>query len=163
MTITILATVLICAAYFLVLYAGVGFIQDKRFFGSAPKENLAAIPDKKERFRGAHAIGWTLAVFAVLLFAGAFALAAWDSIRTELSFFRIFLRFLAMLYIMELYDIVFFDWVLLCHSNFFPHFYPELKGVVGPHQFGYNKKAHIRHFLLYLPACAIIAGLCRLF
>lgn len=45
------------AAYFLILYAGVGFIQDKRFFSSAPKENLEAIPDKKERFPGAHVIG----------------------------------------------------------------------------------------------------------
>ena len=44
--------------------------------------------------------------------------------------------------------------MLLCHSNFFPHFYPELKGVVGPHMFGYNKKAHILHFIIYLPACA---------
>lgn len=35
------------AAYFLILYAGVGFIQDKRFFSSAPKENLEAIPDKR--------------------------------------------------------------------------------------------------------------------
>ena len=46
------------AAYFLILYAGVGFIQDKRFFSSAPKENLEAIPDKKERFPGAHVIGY---------------------------------------------------------------------------------------------------------
>ena len=52
------------------------------------------------------------------------------------------LRFLAMLYMMKIYNIIYFDWVLLCHSNFFPHFYPELKGIVGPHQFGYNKKAH---------------------
>ena len=33
-------------------------IQDKRFFSSAPKENLDAIPDKKERFPGAHILGW---------------------------------------------------------------------------------------------------------
>ncbi len=39
-----------------------------------------------------------------------------------------------MLCCMELYDILFFDWFLLCHSNFFPHFYPELKGIVGPHR-----------------------------
>ena len=56
---------------------------------------------------------------------------------------------------MEVYDIVFFDWVLLCHSNFFPHFYPELKGIVGPQQFGYNKASHLRHFALYLPASAL--------
>ena len=52
------------AAYFLLLYAGVGLIQEKRFFGSAPKENLDAIPDRKpERFPGAHILGWTLGVF----------------------------------------------------------------------------------------------------
>ncbi len=68
-----------------------------------------------------------------------------------------------MLYGMELYDILFFDWVLLCHSNFFPRYYPELKGIVGPQQFGYNKKAHIVHFLLYLPVCAALAELCSIF
>ena len=100
---------------------------------------------------------------AVLLFAGAFVLAAWDSVKNGFGFGRFFARFIAMLYIMELYDIAFFDWVLLCHSNFFPHFYPELKGVVGSHQFGYNKKSHITHFIVYIPVCAALAGICMLF
>ncbi len=121
------------AAYFLLLYAGVGLIQDKRFFSSAPKENLAAIPDRKpERFSGAHLLGWALGIGAIALFFAAFAIAAWDGVRNGFRFLSFFARFLAMLYLMELYDIFFFDWVLLCHSNFFPHFYPELKGVVGP-------------------------------
>ena len=154
---------MIMAAYFLLLYAGVGLIQDKRFFGSAPKENLAAIPEQKaERFRGAHALGWCIGVFAILLFLAAAVLAAWDGIRNGFDFGRFFVRFLVMLYLMELYDILFFDWVLLCHSNFFPHFYPELKGIVGPQQFGYNKKSHLLHFALYLPLSAALAGLCTL-
>ena len=139
MKITLLALLMIMVGYFLLLYGGVGFMQDKRFFSSAPKENLAAIPDKKERFRGAHAIGWIIVALAVLLFLGAFALAALNGIKNGFGFSRFFLRFFIMLYGMELYDILFFDWVLLCHSNFFPHFYPELKGIVGPHMFGYNK------------------------
>ena len=57
MTITIIATIMIMAGYFLLLYSVVGFIQDKKFFSSAPKEDLAVIPEKKERFRGAHIIG----------------------------------------------------------------------------------------------------------
>lgn len=61
MVITIVATLMVMAAYFLVLYGGVGFIQDKRFFSSAHKDILAVIPDKKERFRGAHIIGWMMA------------------------------------------------------------------------------------------------------
>ncbi len=40
MGITMVATLMIMVAYFLVLYGGVGFIQDKRFFSSAPKENF---------------------------------------------------------------------------------------------------------------------------
>ena len=156
----ILVTLLMMLAYFLVLYGAVGFIQDKRFFGSAPKENLAAIPDNKERFRGAHLIGWGIEVVAVLLFAGAAVLVVWDGIRSGFRFWNYFARFLVMLYCLEIYDILFFDWVLLCHSNFFPHFYPELNGVVGPHMFGYNKKQHILHFGAYIPACATAAWLC---
>lgn len=51
---------------------------------------------------------------------------------------------------------------LLCRSNFFPHFYPELKGVVGLHMFGYNKRTHLIHFTIYLPASAAAAALCTL-
>ena len=163
MAVTILAALMIMAAYFLILYGAVGFIQDKRFFSSAPKENLAAIPDRKERFRGAHAIGWGIEIVALLLFLGAVVLAAWDGVRNGFGFWKFLARFLGMLYAMELYDIFFFDWVLLCHSNFFPHFYPELKGVVGPHMFGYNMKSHIRHFILYLPLSAAAGWICTLF
>lgn len=151
---------MIMAAYFLLLYSVVGFIQDKRFFSSAPKENLAAIPERKERFRGAHMIGWVIMVIAFLIFIGAAVLAAWDGVKNGFGFVKFFARFLTMLYSMEIYDILFFDWVLLCHSNFFPHFYPELKGIVGPHMFGYNKKEHMIHFVIYVPVCAVIAWIC---
>ena len=144
------------------LYGGVGFIQDKRFFSSAPKENLEAIPDKQERFPGAHILGWVIEGIAILLFLSAAALSVWDGVRNGFDFLRFFARFLIVLYATEIYDIVFFDWVLLCHSNFFPHFYPELKGVVGPHMFGYNKGTHIRYFVIYIPASAAAAWLCAL-
>lgn len=69
MAITIVMAVMVMAAYFLLLYGAVGFVQDKRFFSSAPKENLDAIPDKKEeRFHGAHIVGWIIIAIALLLF-----------------------------------------------------------------------------------------------
>ena len=71
MAITAVSILIIMAAYFL-LYGAVGFIQDKRFFSSAPKENLYAIPDtKEERFRGAHIAGWCIVILALVMFAGA--------------------------------------------------------------------------------------------
>ena len=104
MVITIVATLMVMAAYFLVLYGGVGFIQDKRFFSSAHKDILAVIPDKKERFRGAHIIGWVIAIIAVLLFAGAAVLSIWDGIRNGFTFLKFFARFLVILYCIEIYS-----------------------------------------------------------
>ena len=155
MKITLLASFLVMAAYFLLLYAGVGLIQEKKFFASAPKEVFDAVPERKaERFRGAHILGW---------FLDAAVLAAWDGVRNGFTFGAFFTRYLVILYVMEAYDILFFDWVLLCHSNFFPYFYPEVKGIVGPQLFGYNKKAHLTHFLLYIPLSAALALVCTLF
>mgnify|MGYP007045097304 FL=1 len=163
MKITLLASFLVMAAYFLLLYAGVGLIQEKKFFSSAPREVFAAVPERKaERFR-AHILGWYLGILAMLLFLGTAVLAAWDGVRNGFTFGAFFTRYLVILYVMEAYDILFFDWVLLCHSNFFPHFYPEVKGIAAPQLFGYNKKAHLTHFLLYIPLSAALAWVCTLF
>ena len=76
MGMTALAAGMLMAAYFLLLYAGVGLIQEKRFFGSAPKEVFDAVPAQKaERFCGARLLGWFVALLAILLFAGAIASA----------------------------------------------------------------------------------------
>ena len=121
MKITLLASLLVMAAYFLLLYAGVGLIQEKKFFSSAPREVFAAVPERKaERFRGAHILGWYLGILAMLLFLGAAVLAAWDGVRNGVTFGAFFTRYLVILYVMEVYDILFFDWLLLCHSSFLP-------------------------------------------
>ncbi|MCD7755854.1 MAG: hypothetical protein LUJ09_05940, partial [Firmicutes bacterium] len=53
--------------------------------------------------------------------------------------------------------VLLFDWYLLCRSNFFIHFYPELKSVDTSHFFRYNRKEHIMHFLTYIPVCSCMA------
>ena len=163
MIITVLSIIILIVAYFLLLYAAVGLIQDKRLFSSAPKEILAVISDKKERFRGARIVGWLMAGLAVVMSIGAFVLSGWDGVRSNCGFPGFFVRFLIMLYLMELYDIFFFDWFLLCRSGFYPHFYPETKEIISPKLFGFNKKTHIAHFLIYLPASAVLSLICLIF
>lgn len=53
---TIISIIIICVPYFLLLYAIVAFVQDKKWMGTAAKEVLTVIPDRKERFRGTHVI-----------------------------------------------------------------------------------------------------------
>ena len=51
--ITLLLAVMMMAGLFLLLLGGVGFVQNKSFFSSAPKEVRDAVPDTTpERFKG---------------------------------------------------------------------------------------------------------------
>lgn len=160
MLITVICAVMMMAGLFIMLYAGVALIQDERFFTSAPKEVQAAVQPRDERFPGAHALGWCLIALSFTLFIGAVVLGGWDGIRNGFPYWKFLVRFTAMLWLLKAYDIMFFDFVLLCRSGFFPRFYPETKPVLGPHLFGYNKKTHILHIVLSPAVAAALAGIC---
>ena len=165
MLLTILFSLMMMLGLFLMLWGGVGFIQDKRFFSSAPKEVQEAVPETKpERFKGQHTVGWVMIVLSFLFMIGALALGAWDGIRNNFDFWQFFLRFVIMLLGLKAYDIGFFDWVLLCNSEFgfFPHYYPETKPVLGHYLFGYNRKTHLSHIIAGIPLSALMAWVCTL-
>ncbi len=161
---TILLSLMMMAGLFLMLLSGIGFIQDKRFFTSAPKEVLDVVKPRQERFPGAHALGWIMAAVSLLLMGGAMVIGAVNGIQEGFGFGRFFLRFLVMLLLLKAFDVLFFDWVLLCNAgfNFFPHFYPETKAVLSRHLFGYNWKTHLAHIIAFPFASAALAWICIL-
>ena len=165
--ITLLLAVMMMAGLFLLLLGGVGFVQNKSFFSSAPKEVRDAVPDTKpERFKGQHIVGWIIIILAFALMIGAVVIGAVMGIRDGLTFWQLFGRFLIMLLLLKAYDIGFFDWVLLCNAgfNFFPtSFYPECKPVLDHYLFGYNWKTHLAHVIAFFPISALIAWICTLF
>ena len=163
---TLLLSLLLMAGFFLLLLGGVGFIQDKKFFSSAPKETYNVVPDTKpERFPGQHAVGWAMIVLSFALMGGAMIWGAWDGIRNGFTFRQFFWRFVIMLLGLKAFDIGFFDWFLLCNAglNFFPHFYPETKAVLSHDLFGYNWKTHLSHIAAGIPLSALLAWICTLF
>jgi len=165
MLITFLLSVMMMAGLFLMLLAGVGFIQDKKFFSSAPKEVRDAVPESKpERFKGQHMLGWILIVISFALMGGAVVLGAWNGISNNFSFWQFYLRFFLMLILLKAFDVGFFDWVLLSNAgfNFFPSFYPETKAVLGHYLFGYNWKTHLLHVILFVPSVALLSWICTL-
>ncbi len=163
MTMTLILSIMMMAGLFLMLLSGVGFIQDKKFFSSAPKEVLAVVPESKpERFHGQHALGWIMILISLALMIGAILLGAWDGISKGFSFWQFFGRFLTILLLLKAFDILFFDWFLLCNAglNFFPHFYPETKDVLGRYMFRYNYKTHLAHILLSPMVSAAFSWMC---
>ncbi|MCR5154542.1 MAG: hypothetical protein K6B75_06820 [Lachnospiraceae bacterium] len=161
--VTFICGLLMMLGLMLMLLAAVGFIQDKKMFTSAPKEVCEAILPKPERFKGQHFLGWVIMMIAFLCFIAALLFGALDGIQNGLSFVSMFLRFLIMMLMVKAFDICFFDWFLLCRSGFFPHYFPEVKPLLGPHLFGFNAKSHLLQILVFIPASLALAGICMLF
>ena len=78
---TVIPAIIMMAGLFLLLWGAVGFVQDKRFFSTAPKEVQEAVQPKQERFTGQHAVGWCMLIAALIMMLGAVLLGAWDGIR----------------------------------------------------------------------------------
>lgn len=104
-------------------------------------------------------------VLALVLMGGGVVLGAWDGIRHEFGFWQFALRFMTMLLLLKAFDVIFFDWILLCDGgfNFFSHFYPETKAMLERHLFGFNKTAHIIHVILFIPSVLLLSWICTLF
>jgi hypothetical protein len=160
MLVTLILSLVMIAGLFLMLYAAVALIQDKRFFTSAPKAVQDAVLPKPERFPSAHKLGWKLIILSLVLMAGSLFYAGVNGAENGFTFWQFFWRYLVMLLLLKAFDILFFDLVLLCHSNFFPRWYPEVKGIVGPQQFGYNWKTHLLHIMLSPVVSLALAWLC---
>ena len=86
MIITLLLSIMMMAGLFLLLWGGVGFIQDKKYMSSAPKEALEVTPDHlPERFKGQHAVGYVIVFIAFALMGGAMVIGAWHGIKRLIS------------------------------------------------------------------------------
>lgn len=158
--VTFLLALLAIAGVSLMLYSAVALIQDKRLFGSAPKEALALIKPKPERFKGQHILGWFLLIIALLMLLSDAAIAVYDGVNNGFGFWRFFVRFLIILYAYKAYDMFVFDFLLLTRSHFFQHYFPEVDQVEAFHKYGFNLKSQIIRIIVYPFACALMAGVC---
>jgi hypothetical protein len=164
MLLTVFLAIVFCGAITLLLISAVAFVQDKRFFSSAPKEAREVIkPRNKELFYGARAMGWVLMILSALTITGVFVVAVWDGFRNSYSFLQFFLRFVLILTIYKAYDMVFFDWFLLCRFHFFQHYYPEVESVYNGRKYGFNIKSQLLKLFVIFPAVsALAAWICTL-
>ncbi len=165
MLLTIFLAIVCCSSVTALLVAAVAFVQEMKFFSSAPKEVRELLkPRNRELFRGAHAFGWVIMILSMLVITGALFVAAWDGVRSGYTFAQFFLRFELILTIYKLYDMVFFDWFLLCRFGFFQHYFPEAAPAVENRRYGFNIKSQQLKLLVIFPALsALAAWVCTLF
>ena len=165
MLFTVFLAIVFCGAITLLLISAVAFVQDTRFFSSAPKEAREVIkPRNRELFSGARTMGWVLIILSVLMILGVGVISVWDGFRCGYSFARFFLRFVLIFTIYKVYDMIFFDWFLLCRFRFFQYYYPEVERVYSGRKYGFNIKSQLLKLLVIFPAAsALAAWVCTLF
>ena len=169
MLLTIFLAIIFCGAITLLLISAVAFIQydgtNKWFFSSAPKEALEILkPRNEELFYGARTMGWVLLILSVLMILGVGVISVWDGFKSGYSFIQFFLRFVLIFTIYKAYDMIFFDWFLLCKFHFFQYFYPEVESVYNGRKYGYNLKSQLlKLFVIFPAASAIAAWICTRF
>lgn len=164
MLLTIFLAIVFCVAITIMLFAAVAFIQDKKFFSSAPKEAVEAIKQRdKELFYGAKTIGWTLMVFSLLLILGTGVVSIWDGFRSGYTFIQFFIRFYLIFAIYKIYDMICFDYFLLMKYHFFQFYFPEVEKVYTGRKYGYNIKSQLLKLLVIFPAASVlVAWICTL-
>ena len=165
MLLTVFLSIVFCAAITLMLLSAVAFIQDKRFFSSAPKEAQEVLLQRdNELFYGARTIGWTLMVFSFLMILGVGVVAIWDGFRNDFSFRQFFTRFVIIFTVYKLYDMICFDYFLLMKFHFFQYYFPEVRSVYPLKRYGFNLRSQLLKLLIIFPAAsAISAWICTLF
>ena len=165
MLLTVFLAIVFCAAMALMLISCVAFIQDNRFFSSAPKEARSVLKQREqELFYGARAIGWTLFIMSGLLILGTVVIAVWDGFRSGFTFCQFFWRFVLILTIYKICDMVLIDNYLLLKFHFFQHYYPEAAHVMEGRKYGFNIKSQLLKLFVIFPAVsALAAWICTLF
>jgi len=165
MILTIFLSIIFCAAMTLMLFSAVAFIQNNKFLSSAPQEaREVLIPREKELFYGAHAIGWVLMAFALIMILGVGFISIWDGFRNSFSFLQFFIRFVFIFSAYKIYDMVYFDYFLLMKYHFFQYYYPEVEEVYANRKYGYNIKSQLLKLLIIFPAAsALAAWICSFF
>lgn len=159
MLLTIFLAIILCVAITLMLLSAVAFIQNEKFFSSAPKEAQEVIrPRENELFYGARAIGWTLMVFSILMILGVGIIAIRDGFRSGYTFWRFFLRFVTIFTIYKVYDMICFDYFLLMKFHFFQYYYPETERVMAGRKYGFNIKSQLLKLLFIFPAVSALAA-----
>ena len=161
---TVFLSIVFCAAITLMLLSAVAFIQDKKFFSSAPKEaQEVLLPRENELFYGARIIGWTLMVFSILMILGVGVISIWDGLRNGFTFRQFFIRFVIIFTIYKLYDMICFDYFLLMKFRFFQYYFPEVGSVYPLKKYGFNIKSQLLKLLVIFPAAsALAAWICTL-
>ena len=132
-----------------------------------PKQavNMGAPEDIKEKVQKYHRdypkwvsiVGFILLALEVAAVILVFVYGGYDAHKNNLEFTEIFIRYLMLLDGYKLFDMFFFDYVMLTKLNILPKLFPETEGCKGYDSFGFNAKSQVAKLCIFALVAAVIA------
>ncbi|MCR4792973.1 MAG: hypothetical protein K5871_09485 [Lachnospiraceae bacterium] len=103
-----------------------------------------------------------LAFFLISMLAGIIYIGM-DSIRNDVGYLHLALRFIVLLYVMKIFDIIVQDQWLVMTVGYFKKIFPETEECEGWKDRGFNNKKQIVRIILYPFLSLLTAGIFMLF
>ncbi len=103
-----------------------------------------------------------LAFFLIAMLAGIIYIGL-DGVRNDIGYLQLTLRFIVLLYVMKVFDIVVQDQWLVMTVGYFKKIFPETAECEGWKNRGFNNKNQIIRIILYPFLCMLTAGIFMLF
>ncbi|ORX66002.1 hypothetical protein BCR32DRAFT_112000 [Anaeromyces robustus] len=155
---TLIMLGLVCILATLLLFDFIVLIPKfgSKYFGAPDdiKEMMEKIPDRPM---------WVniLGVFIMIVgFGGVIVILTWaiiDTIKSDMSFLYVFIRFLIIFEGYKLYDIICFDYLMLTKFKLPEKLYPETVGAKGYDNFGFNAKSQMIKIVIFFFISLLIA------
>lgn len=127
-----------------------------KYFGAPDdiKAMMSKLPDKPI---WVNLIGGLIMILGFLGIAAILVWAIVDTVKFNLTFQQAFVRFLILFEGYKLFDIIFFDYLMLTKLKLPTKIYPETIGAKGYDNFGFNAKSQIAKVLIFFFVSLILA------
>lgn len=156
---TILTALILCAAEFLTIVLASPIAKPGIVLRFLPEDIRTAAKDHPEPPKRKQMLAHFLLGMFLLLFLGGMLFLGFDGLKHGYGFRRLTLRFIAVLYIVKVFDIVVQDQWLVMSSGFFQRIFPETRDCAGWHDRGFNNKNQLVRIIVYPFLCMLTAGL----
>lgn len=156
---TILTAFILCAVEFLTIVIASPMAKPGLVLRFLPEDIQAAAKDHPEPPKRKQIAAHILLGLFLLVFLAGMLFLGLNGLKNGYGFWKLTLRFIVVLYIVKIFDIVVQDQWLVMTSGFFQRIFPETKECAGWHNRRFNNKNQIIRIIVYPFLCMLTAGL----
>lgn len=163
MTVTIITAICLCMIEFIVILLASPMAKPDMILQFLPEDIREKAKNHSEPPKYKQIIAYILLAIFILSYLGAIVFLGIDGLNNQYSYWQLVGRFLIVLYINKVFDIIVQDQWLVMSTGYFKKIFPETADCKGWHNRSFNNKNQLKRIIGYPIMCLITAGIFMLF